>query len=203
MKRAEALQRGGTCEAVPEPTDETLMAQYQAGSKAAFESLYARHKGPVYRYFTRQLRRDQADDCFQTVWLKLINASHGYRADAPFNHYLFTIAHNVLMDHHRREFRRREELMPDIESASVAGGLAGSTGDEGAQALARSRLREKLYTLLKKLPVHQREVWLLKQETDLSNREIAGLTSTSEEGVKSRLRYARGKLKAGLASYAP
>ena len=65
----------------------------------------------------------------------------------------------------------------------------------------RGELREKLHALILGLPAHQREAWLLRQETSLSTQEIARVTGTSEEGVKSRLRYARDKLKQGMARY--
>ena len=73
--------------------DELLMARYAEGNEAAFRAIYARHKGALYRYFRRQLTEDVANDCFQNLWLRVINARATYRPSAPFRHYLFTLAH--------------------------------------------------------------------------------------------------------------
>lgn len=185
---------------ISSPTDEALMLAYCEGDAAAFDRLYERHKGPLFRYFARQLPAAEANDCFQNVWLKLINARAGYLPSAPLVNYLFTLAHNVLMDHFRASGRLLTTEPAALEALTEAS--ADSAGNmAGIDEIERSRLREKLYTLIRKLPFHQREAWLLQQESNLSQQEIAMVTATSEEGVKSRLRYARQKLKAGLKAY--
>jgi RNA polymerase sigma-70 factor (ECF subfamily) len=177
------------------PTDEALMSAYAEGDAEAFDMLYSRHKGVLYRYFTRQLTESDAHDCFQTLWLKVIDHRDRYRPSAPFRHYLFALAHNVLMDQHRQSMRRKEAPFDDQDT--FPGPAANPEG-----TLARRELREALHTLVRALPAHQREVWLLRQETDLSTADIARATGATEEGVKSRLRYARDKLKQGMARYA-
>ncbi|MDP6377182.1 MAG: sigma-70 family RNA polymerase sigma factor [Pseudomonadales bacterium] len=182
-------------EAAAGTPDEELMLAYVNGSQRAFEVLYGRHKGALYRYFLRQLDEERAGDCFQSVWMRVIRGRDRYRSDAPFQAWLFTIAHNILIDEHRKRMRDPMQL----------GACVDEYGDESAPALEtaldRARLRSRLHGLLKALPVNQREVWILKQETDFSNAQIAALTDTSVEGVKSRLRYANQKLKAGMNRY--
>ncbi len=177
-----------------EQTDEALMLAYAGGDAGAFDLLYDRHKGPAYRYFTRQLSEAEANDCFQQLWEKLIGNRDRYQPAGAFRSYLFTIAHNVLMDHYRKQGRigPEAETEPDDLSGNDAGPEA---------ALERGQLIEKLHRLIRSLPNHQREAWLLRQETSFSNAEIARVTGTSEEGVKSRLRYAREQLKRGMARY--
>ena len=175
--------------------DEDLMTAYADGDASAFDVLYGRHRGAAYRYFRRQLSEAEANDCFQTLWMNLIRHRDRYAPDAPFRHYLFTLAHNVLMDHHRREMRRPVHAPLDADELQD-----GAPAPE--ERHQRERLRAHLHRLIQALPPHQREVWLLRQETDFSNRDIATVTGASEEGVKSRLRYARGKLKEGMARYA-
>lgn len=178
-------------------SDEALMSAYAAGDATAFDALYARHKGPLYRYFSRQLPDDQARDCFQTLWLKVINARASYRPDAPLASWLFTVAHNVLMDHYRQIGRR--PLDGDEDPDELA-----ADGDEDPllTEFERQRLKGRLLGLIRELPFVQREAWLLQQESGLSAQEIARLTGTTQEGLKSRLRYARQKLKTGLRAYA-
>ena len=179
------------------------MAAYAAGDAKAFEALYSHHKGALYRYFLRQLDHDAAADCFQTLWLKLIDNRDRYRPDAPFTHYLFTLAHNVLMDHHRK--RRATTFsgaqLEDAGHEELAADPLRQSEDEPAQLIDRQRLLDRLHGLVGRLPLHQKEAWLLRQETDLSLEEIAQVTQTSLEGVKSRLRYAKDKLKAGMGRY--
>lgn len=177
-------------------SDEDLMTAYAAGDAAAFDALYARHKGALYRYFLRQLDRDAANDCFQALWTNLIRHRTRYRAAAPFVRYLFTLAHNVLMDHHRRN--RWNTRVDDAEEEYADP----SNEVDLPTELDRDRLRERLHALVAELPLHQREVWLLRQETELTLAEIAAITAATEEGVKSRLRYAKDKLMNGMARYA-
>lgn len=170
------------------------MLAYADGDAAAFDRLYDRHRGALYRYFLRHLPEAEANDCFQNLWEKLIDNRHRYRPDGVFRSYLFTIAHNVLMDHYRRQGRMGEVLETEADDLTSS-----APGPEARRE--RSELREILHRLIRALPVHQRDAWLLRQEGTFSNLEIARVTGTSEEGVKSRLRYARDKLKAGMAPY--
>lgn len=194
--------------------DEALFTAYNAGDASAFDTLYARYRGALYRYFLRQVDRDAANDCYQVLWLKVIDNRLRYRPDAPFKHYLYTLAHNVLMDHHRKNRRLVSEvdaprtLLSDTHNPEADVELADlprqvhSAASDPALVVDGQRLLEALHALVQGLPLHQREVWLLRQETDLSLEEIAQVTRATAEGVKSRLRYARDKLKAGMARYA-
>src|SRR5688572_33461511 len=73
--------------------DDVLMLAWAAGDVASFELLYARHRGPLYRFLLRQLR-DQAlaDEFFQDVWQRVIAARHNWKPDAAFRTWLFRIA---------------------------------------------------------------------------------------------------------------
>ena len=81
-------------------SDEALMLAYAGGDAMAFEQLYARHRGKLYRYLLRQLRDNAlADECFQDVWQRVISARAGWKPDAGFATWLYTIAHHRLGDH--------------------------------------------------------------------------------------------------------
>ena len=80
--------------------DEILMLRYRDGDTDAFARLYARHKGPLYRYLLRQCGQPAvAEELFQDVWLKLIAGRSGYAVQARFAAWLYRIAHNRLVDH--------------------------------------------------------------------------------------------------------
>ncbi|MFV2090058.1 MAG: sigma-70 family RNA polymerase sigma factor [Pseudomonadales bacterium] len=187
--------KDGTTPALVGVSDEALMVAYASGDANAFDTLYARHKGALFGYFTSQLEDSEAHDSFQTLWLNVIRHRKRYRPSAPFRHYLFSLAHNVLMDQHRKSMRSNV-----IESTGIDSLSSGAPNPE--EAHEREQLRARLVELVRQLPSHQREVWLLRQQTDFSTADIASVTGATEEGVKSRLRYARDKLKAGMARYA-
>jgi RNA polymerase sigma-70 factor (ECF subfamily) len=83
-------------------SDEQLMLAYAGGDAAAFEALYARHKGPLFRFVLRSVKgQAQAEELFQEVWMRAIEARARYRPEAKFSTWLYTIAHNRLVDHWR------------------------------------------------------------------------------------------------------
>lgn len=189
-----------------EGSDDALMTAYAAGDGGAFARLYDRYRGPTYRYFLRQLPADQADDCFQSLWLRVIDQAPRFRPAGAFSGWLFTLAHNLLMDHYRQRGRLREvesadATEPDPDDPAHGSGALADGFELPDAAAARQELRGRLLTLLAQLPFHQREAWVLKQETALTVAEVAAVTGTSIEGVRSRLRYATRKLKAGMAGY--
>jgi RNA polymerase sigma-70 factor, ECF subfamily len=180
-------------------SDDKLVESYLLGQAGAFDALYARYKGPIYRFFLRQLPTAQANDAFQETWTKLISNLSGYQPRGLFSAYIFRLAHNVVFDHHRRVMRDggHTKAIPDSEVMLQAPAPDAPVDEQVSQ----SQLQQLLDAEIRKLPINQRTVWLIKQETNLSLADIATLTGSSVEGVKSRLRYATDKLKAGLKRY--
>ena len=188
-----------------EQSDETLMLRYQSGDAAAFDELYARHRGALFRFITRQCRvRERAEEIFQDVWMSLIQAAERYRVEAQFRTWLYTLAHNKLMDYFRSNARAEAvlyEVRNDENDVETVDGIASRTQEPQVQAEARQQGRAIL-DLLDALPAPQREAFLLHEESGLSVEEIAQATGVSFEAAKSRLRYAVAKLREGLAEYA-
>ena len=86
-----------------QPSDEQLMLRFGGGDAAAFDVLYDRHRGGVFRYLLRQCgNRAAAEELFQDIWMNLVQARGRYKVEAKFATYLYTLAHNRLMDHFRR-----------------------------------------------------------------------------------------------------
>src|SRR6202162_6099543 len=103
-----------------EPLDEDarLMVRYRDGDADAFSTLYARHKGPLYRYLLRQVRNaGAAADLFQDVWSRLVATRGRYEARAKFATYLFHIAHNCTIDFLRRDLQMRRNARSDDAEA--------------------------------------------------------------------------------------
>ncbi len=177
--------------------DETLMLRYRDGDADAFARLYARHKGPLYRYFLRQCGQPAvAEELFQDVWLKLIAARAGYIVQARFATWLYRIAHHRLVDYYRASQRNLPVSYADDcpEWAEVPAPVE----EQPENREDRRRQAERLLELLAELPEAQREAVLLKEEAGLSLEEIAQTTGTGRETVKSRLRYALARLRRSL-----
>jgi RNA polymerase sigma-70 factor (ECF subfamily) len=180
-----------------EPLDEDarLMVRYRDGDADAFSTLYARHKGPLYRYLLRQVRNaGAAADLFQDVWSRLVANRARYEARAKFATYLFHIAHNCTIDFFRRDLkmRRRSDDLdaqsePEVPEYQRPDGIAEFAEQQSA-----------LLAALGALPQEQREAFLLHEETGLTIEEIARVTDVGLETAKSRLRYAIRKLKKSL-----
>jgi len=180
---------------VAEVSDESLMLAYAAGDAAAFERLYQRHRGKLYRFLARQLHGNGAlaDEMFQDVWQRVISARQGWKPEAAFSTWLYRIAHNRLADHWRALQHRppapddadeRTERMPDHDTPE--------------RQLSEFEERRRLQLALDELPEEQREVILLRLEQELSLEEIGEMTGVGRETVKSRLRYAMDKLRQRL-----
>jgi len=173
-----------------EPPDEELMAAYRDGDAAAFETLYARHRGRLYRFVLRSVKsRPVGEELFQEIWLRVIEARGRYSPRARFTTWLYTIAHNHLVDH----WRKRGLTLVALEGDEAPG----ASPDPADQAQARQSL-ERFAAALQALPPLQREAFLLHEEAELSVAEIAAATGTNEDAAKSRLRYAMAKLKAAM-----
>ena len=180
-------------------SDEDLMLAYVAGDAVAFDALYARHRGGVYRYLLRQCRHGGiADELFQDVWTNLIRARASYAPTAKFTTWLYRLAHNRLIDHYRASGHLTLVSADDEAHSEAVAAFPGAPGEEPQVRAENRELGERLRTAVAALPPAQREAFLLQQEGGLSLAEIAGLTGAGIETVKSRLRYAVAKLREQL-----
>lgn len=169
-----------------ERSDEALMESYAGDDMAAFEALYARHRGPLYRYLLRQVGdAATANDLYQGTWEKIVKARGRYRASAPFRAWMYRIAHNHLMDHFRRQ-RPADDRPVDSIEASTAGPEERAAGEARVTDLAAA---------IAQLPAEQKDTLVLKLESGLDLDTIAEVTGVNRETAKSRLRYAVRKLK--------
>ena len=182
-------------------SDEALMLAYAGGSSAAFDRLYARHRGGTYRYLLRHTgNAASAQEMHQDVWFKVVRARDGYTPDARFTTWLYTIARHRLVDHWRSQ---RGILFTSLQDEGTDTALDDLGMDDGSgmdplSMTIDAQCGRRLVEALAGVPPAQRDAFLLHVEGGLSLPEIAALTSTSAETVKSRLRYAYKRLRAVL-----
>lgn len=182
----------------PEPSDADLLRRYRAGDAAAFTQLYERHRLGLFR-FLMGLCGDQAvaEEVFQETWMSLIRSESLQREAAVlFKTWLYQIARNRLIDHWRKQGRhqQREEAFDEqLHDQAMA-------EPDPERQLSLSQDQARIQAALADLPAEQREVFLLRAHGDLELHEIAELTRTPAETVKSRLRYALQKLRRLLST---
>jgi RNA polymerase sigma-70 factor (ECF subfamily) len=173
-----------------EVPDEQLMLAYRSGDASAFDTLYARHRARLFRFVLRSIKvRAAAEELYQEIWMRVIEARSTYQATARFTTWLYTIAHNRMVDH----WRRAGLALVSLDDHDVPS----NSPDPARHAEARETLA-RFAAALERLPPAQREAFLLHEEGGLTVAEIAAATGSNEEAAKSRLRYAMAKLKAAL-----
>ena len=177
------------------------MLLYRDGDASAFDLLYARHKGGLYRYLLRQCRvAAVAEELFQDVWMNLIRARSAYTVQAKFTTFLYRLAHNRLIDDFRKNAGRAMTSLED-EDGEPAMELPDEREPPADDALDLKRQAGRLLALVAELPEAQREAFLLQQEAGMSVEEIASATGVTRETTKSRLRYAMAKLRQGMRGW--
>lgn len=177
-------------------TDEALMRAYGEGDLIAFETLYRRHRGMLYRFLLRSLRhRADADELFQETWSRLIAARERYRHESKFTTWLLQIAHNLVID----RFRRQRPQASPAETEQVLRNLDAPESQQPERVLSEFEQRRRLQLALEDLPEEQRIAFLLRVESGLGLDEIGAITGAGRETVKSRLRYALARIRARFA----
>lgn len=181
-----------------EPDDADLLRRYRDGDAAAFRQLYERHRLGLFRFLIG-LCGDQAvaEEVFQETWMSLIRSESLQREAAVlFKTWLYQIARNRLIDHWRKQGKRqqREETFDEqLHDLAVV-------EPDPERQLSLSQDQARIQAALADLPAEQREVFLLRAHGELELHEIAELTRTPAETVKSRLRYALQKMRRLLST---
>ena len=194
-------------------SDDALMNAFARGETRAFDLLYARHQGALYRFVRRLLGQAcaaQTDEVFQDTWLRVIQSRERWSPQgASFRTWLFTLAHHRAVDCLRRSGR---EVSVDADDAKPwepeAAGEAWVQWPDANATSAEDRLfwrnaGERLLGCLEALPASQKAVFLLHHEDGLSLDELARALELGFETAKSRLRYAMSKLRTCMGAYLP
>lgn len=190
-------------------TDESLMAAYQRGDAAAFAELAARYQRPLWSFLRRYVGdAATAEDLLQEAFLRVVRGAREWKGEAKFSTWLYTIARNLCTDQARRAVHRKALSL----DGPIGGGSDGSpdtslgervpSKDQGAdRSMMNRQLATEIDRAVAALPPEQREVFLLREVSDMPFAEIAQAVGASEPTVKSRMRYALEKLRQALAEF--
>ena len=178
--------------------DERLIFSYAKGEMRAFDVLYSRHKQPLFNYLRRQSHNDViSEELSHDVWLAVIKQATLFEVKASFKTWLYTIAHNRLVDYWRKAAVSNQVLFDDLtaqqNALNVDSNLEFSIQDRSLELLEI----EQLLSVLTVLSTEQMTALLLKIE-GFSQAEIAEITQVKQETVKSRLRYATKRLRLSM-----
>jgi RNA polymerase sigma factor (sigma-70 family) len=171
-------------------SDSQLVSLYQTGNEEAFEMLLLRHKSRIYTAIYLIVKdRYVAEDLLQETFIKVVNTIKGsrYNEEGKFLPWLSRIAHNLAIDHFRKEKRYPEITLEDGSRVFNSMDFA-EESYESAQVGRenKSRLRD----LIKQLPTEQKHVLIMRHYLQMSFQEIADRTGVSINTALGRMRYA-------------
>ena len=178
------------------PTDAELVSAYvNDGNQQAFSLLLNRHQERIFGYLMGVVRdRTVADDLFQETFIRAIramNAEQGsYDAQGRWLQWIMRIARNAALDHLRSQKRRRSRAAFEDDEKVDMDQIAIDGEPNAVDELQREEQNEFLYACIDRLPDEQREVLLLRHESELTFREIAEMTDCSINTALGRMRYA-------------
>ena len=171
--------------------DNTLVQQFVKGDQSAIETLVSRHKNRVFTYIVLLVKNQQlAEDIFQDTFIKVIRSlkTGRYTENGKFVSWVLRIAHNLIIDHFRKE-----KLMSTTSNDDSEFDLFNSQkfSDENVEdRLVCDQITEDVRRLVDELPDDQRQVIVMRHYMGLSFKEIADQTDVSINTALGRMRYA-------------
>ena len=177
------------------PDDAALLSAHGAGDAHAFARLYDRYDRPCFQFIRRLLgsaHADAAEDLHQETWIAISrNAAAFDPGKASFSAWLFTVARHKVFDH----FRRAKVAVLAGAGDDAALRLIPDPAASPLEAVESRDLAQRIITAVEALPLEQRGALIMFADAGLSLEEIADATGVAVETAKSRLRYARAKLR--------
>ncbi len=189
-------------------SDEALMARFQSGDRGAFAILVRRHQTPLYNFALRHLASSaSAEEVVQEAFMRVVQSASEFRQSSRFTAWVYTIVRNLCIDTLRKKAQRQHRSLDEPAGSDDHGQaptLGEKTPDRGAnveRSAVSVEMRTSLLSAIDSLPDEQREVFLLREISNLPFKEIAKVVDAPENTVKSRMRYALERLQAALSEF--
>jgi RNA polymerase sigma-70 factor (ECF subfamily) len=183
------------------------MIRFQSGDRSAFALLVRRHQTHLYNFALRQLGNPPfAEEVVQDAFVRVVQSASDFKHESRFTTWLYTIARNLCIDQMRKRSLRKHPSLDEPKRADEGEGptLGEQTADSRAnveRAAVAVEIRERVMSAVDALPDDQREVFLLREVSNLPFKEIAVIVGVPENTVKSRMRYALERLQAALSEF--
>jgi len=170
--------------------DSLLVNSYMAGDESALATLIERHQSKIFGFiYSKVADRDVSDDIFQDTFIKVIKTlkSNSYNEEGKFLPWVMRIAHNLVIDHFRRN--KKMPMFRETEEFSIFSIMSNNEPTIENQIIT-NQVESDLKRLIEELPDDQKEVLVMRMYQDLSFKEIAELTGVSINTALGRMRYA-------------
>ncbi len=181
-------------------SDQDLVHQYLEGHESSLEELIRRHKTKIYTSIYLLVKDSYlAEDIFQDAFIKVINTLKAgkYNEEGKFLPWVIRIAHNLVIDHFRKE--KRTPVVTTVEGFDIFEVL--KFYDESTEdRIIREQTHKDLRELIHLLPPEQKEVLIMRHYGELSFKEIADITDVSINTALGRMRYALNNLRKMMMS---
>lgn len=170
--------------------DAVLVKNYVGGDENALATLIKRHQSKIYGFiYSKVSDRDVADDIFQDTFIKVIKTlkSNSYNEEGKFLPWVMRIAHNLVVDHFRRN--KKMPMHRETEEFSIFSIMTDNAPNVESRIITE-QVENDLMRIIDELPADQKEVLQMRIYQDLSFKEIADLTGVSINTALGRMRYA-------------
>lgn len=171
--------------------DYDLIKQYLGGNPQSLEILISRHKNKVFSYIILVVKnRELAEDIFQDAFVKVVRSlnSGTYKEEGRFVPWVMRIAHNLIIDHYRKE--KHMKMISNDESETGIFNSIRLTDKNIEECFVIDQVHTDVKILIEQLPEEQKEVVKLRFTYDMSFKEIADVTGVSINTALGRMRYA-------------
>ncbi|MEY5001660.1 MAG: hypothetical protein RLZZ211_1696 [Bacteroidota bacterium] len=175
-------------------SDSQLIKSYVAGNEEAFAQLLQRHQEAIFKFVYNKVKEtDLANDLFQETFVKVIQKLKlgAYQEEGKFLPWVLRIAHNLVIDHFRKQTKHR--MISERHSWSEDYNIFHRIASEDAnfvQLTTAEEIAEQLHTLMAHLPESQREMIYMRLFEERSFKEISESEGVSINTALGRMRYA-------------
>jgi RNA polymerase sigma-70 factor (ECF subfamily) len=179
--------------------DAVLVKNYVAGDERALGTLIERHQFRIYNFIYSKINdRDLCDDVFQDTFIKVIKTlkSNSYNEEGKFLPWVMRIAHNLVIDHFRKN--KKMPMLRETEEFSIFS-ILGDDSPNIEKQIITLQIEEDLRKLIQELPEDQKQVLIMRMYQDLSFKEISEQTGVSINTALGRMRYALLNLRKVIA----
>jgi RNA polymerase sigma-70 factor (ECF subfamily) len=173
-----------------ELNDGVLVSNYINGNERSLEILIGRHKQRIYSFiYSKILDRDISEDVFQDTFIKVINTlkKGNYNEEGKFLPWVMRIAHNLVIDHFRKD--NRMPSFKNTDEFDIFSVLSDSSLN-AEKRIIKDQIHSDVRNLVEELPEDQKEVLMMRIYRDMSFKEISEQTGVSINTALGRMRYA-------------
>ena len=177
-------------------SDAELVTKYIAGDEQSLAVLITRHQSKIYGYiYSKVVDRDITEDIFQETFFKVIQTiklKKYYNEEGKFLSWVIRIASNLIIDKFRND--KKMPLKRDTEEVLIFSRIKDNSMNIEKKMIS-NQVEIDLKKLVEKLPIHQKEVVVMRFFHDMSFKEIADITGVSVNTTLGRMRYAMSNLR--------